>query len=168
MLYTIQNYYFRIKKALKWAILIFNDKFCEYDSLYTVIYEKIKDIDETLSNHKKHQINKILLLIDKVKNEYYLDEYMNYYNIELSYDKCDESSNLFKVNSNLLFDNSYEYFTKYPLTYKKIINQLDITKYDEGFDRNFVIGIHMARYRHGKAKRLLFKMIENNIESWWD
>jgi hypothetical protein len=59
-------------------------------------------------------------------------------------------------------NNLDEYFLKQKLTFEKIKKRSD---YDQ-FKKEFV-GYLVGQERHNKAKRILFKLIEENYEGWW-
>ena len=56
-------------------------------------------------------------------------------------------------------DNLDEYFKKY----KRQYDLMDKTNKDD-----FVIAMRIAYKNQDRSRRLLFKIIEENIESWWD
>ena len=64
-----------------------------------------------------------------------------------------------------LSENFDEYFKKYPLIHKKVIN---MKKTPFRKDDKCGIAINIAHINHGRAKKLLFKILEKNIERWWD
>jgi len=55
----------------------------------------------------------------------------------------------------------YEYFKKYPLIYKKI-------KQQHPDKSKSTISFYMSYENHNGARKILFKLMEHNIESWWD
>jgi hypothetical protein len=117
--YDNMNEYANIKKELGY----FQNN---YDSVSNNIFEilktKLKFQSEHFRKHGYHvsserdaeKIELCIRLIDKVQNEYYLDEQL---------------------------------MKKDPIADKDIEN---------------------AIRKHDKAKKLLFNILENNIESWWD
>jgi hypothetical protein len=54
------------------------------------------------------------------------------------------------------------YYAKYPLTFKKIVAQ-----YGDSKDRSST-ALLMGDDRQRKARKLLFKILDENIETWWD
>jgi hypothetical protein len=62
-----------------------------------------------------------------------------------------------------------EYFKKYPLVYKKILADKNLQVFcieDENYKQR--IAMNIGRYNHKKARKLLFLIMEENIEGWWD
>ena len=62
----------------------------------------------------------------------------------------------------MIEDKLDNYFIKYPLIYKQMINKLCHPE-----DRRR-IAIHMGCKNHERAKRLLFNILNKHIENWWD
>ena len=54
-----------------------------------------------------------------------------------------------------------EYFKKYPLVYKKLRQEYP----NDSKDR---IAMRMSLENHKRAKTLLFKLMDQHIECWWD
>jgi hypothetical protein len=52
-----------------------------------------------------------------------------------------------------------EYFKKYPLIYRDVPD-LNASKVR--------IAMQIARTNHDRARKLLFNILEKNIEGWWD
>ena len=62
-------------------------------------------------------------------------------------------------------ENFDDYFKKYPHAYR------EVTKTDSYIfvnDTKNRIAMNMGHYLHNKANRILFKILENNIQKWWD
>jgi hypothetical protein len=68
-----------------------------------------------------------------------------------------------------------QYFKKYPLVYKKVLadKKLQIFNIEQKDDMTETdvkqrIAMNMGRYNHERARKLLFRIMEENIEGWWD
>jgi hypothetical protein len=83
-------------------------------------------------------------------------EYFEYYDYDMD----------FGVNSRMEFKTTKDeldtYYAKYPLTFKKVVAQ-----YGDAKDRSST-ALLMGDDRQRKARKLLFKILEQNIETWWD
>jgi hypothetical protein len=66
-----------------------------------------------------------------------------------------------KWESKLLEENFDDYFKKYPLIYKQTLNKV-------GEDDKQIIAMNIGYTNHIRARKLLFKLMEQNIEKWWD
>ena len=54
-----------------------------------------------------------------------------------------------------------DYFKKYPLVYKKVLKE------NPNEDKS-KIALLISIENHKRAKKLVFKLMENYIECWWD
>ena len=65
-------------------------------------------------------------------------------------------------------ENFDEYFAKNKLTHKKVKEYLKTAKGWAEPESKMVQAINISRFKHKKAIKLLFKILSEHIESWWD
>jgi hypothetical protein len=99
-------------------------------------------------------------LMGKVREEYYHMEYMDYHESTYDFADCDIPGHK-ELKITEVSENFDDYFKKYPRTYKNILSENP----NESKSR---IASLISMENHRKAKRVLFKLMENNIEAWWD
>jgi hypothetical protein len=121
-----------------------------------------------------------LNLIERIQNQYYETEYFEYFDSDIfftevkEYKNFEETGKLYEMNQNYKFDNMIYFINKYPLDRKKTIKFLEKTRnkeiinYIDDQDDRHSVCIHMASIRHKKAINLLFNILNNKIEHWWD
>jgi phage gp16-like protein len=71
----------------------------------------------------------------------------------------------YEMKSNDIWEIYDEYFKKYPHAY------CEVTKTDKYIfenDTKQTIAMNMGHYLHKKANRILFKMMEEYLQTWWD
>lgn len=142
---------------------IFKDKDHDQYYFYALMEKKLKRMllyyqsQKHLSDESYVQrivsVKRAIALIEKVKTEFYLTETFDYY----SYCKIEFISGKpldFKIEK----DNLDEYFNKY-----KIKVDLNLTS-----EQRVRIANDHAILMHNKARKLLFKTIEQYVEGWWD
>jgi hypothetical protein len=154
-----------IKNIIKWIPIIYKDR----DSDYYYILETLKF---KLSNQSKYTLNKsrhinarkdakmmdlCIKLIAKIQDEYYLSEWLDYEVVEHKYEKVEDNSSLFKLKTEIISENFDDYFKKYSRIYKSIDDK----------ECKVAAAIKISTINHNRAKKLLFKILENNIENWW-
>jgi hypothetical protein len=152
-----------IKNLWKWFPVIWKDRNWDDYYIYKVLQFKLKNQAEYIGDRDWHTRAKrdaekmmtCVRLIDKMTEEYYYMEYYDYCEFDMS---TPNSVLEFKI----VRDDLDTYYAKYPLTFKKIAAQYGDTK-----DRSST-AILMGIDRQEKARKLLFKILEQNIESWWD
>jgi len=108
-------------------------------------------------------MNTIFRLIDKFQTEHYLHEYFNYLDKDHRFVKI-EGTEFFEVKTKILRDDLDEYFAKYPLLKKRAVNH----KYYKEEPSYKNLAISMGFVQHEKAKRLIFELLNRNVEKWWE
>lgn len=122
-MYKIRSIIKGIKNLWKWRKTIYKDRDWDQYYIFEILKTKLKFQSEHFYKHGNHvsserdteKMKLCVRLIDKVQNEYYLDE---------------------ALGQNL----------------------------DDIDGETIASAINM----HNKAKRILFKLLENNIERWWN
>ena len=106
-------------------------------------------------------------LIEKVQEEWYGMEYMDYHKTKHWFEPVEDKEGYSTWESKQLEENFDEYFAKYPLIYKRVINGEGIFKLDGTNDKQR-IAMNIGHINHDRARKLLFKIMEQHIERWWD
>lgn len=155
-----------IKNLIKWFPIVFKDRDWDHHYIFEVLKFKIKNTSKYICESNRYVgcerdvelMNTVVRLIDKVQNETYSMEYMDYESGEFSLEKFQEYRN----------NQDYsKYFQKYPLIYKyvcKTPKQKDVLNND--CDNSIALSIGIIN--HQRAKKLLFKLLNEHIEKWWD
>ena len=152
-----------VKNLVRWFPVIWEDKDWDDYFIYKILQFKLKNQAEYIGGRywrtrAKRDAEKMMTcvrLIDKMNDEYYGMEYMDYYDYNFNFGNPSFEIDVTK-------DELDTYFAMYPLTYKKVQAQYGDTK-----DRSST-GLLMGMDRQEKARKLLFKILEQNIECWWD
>jgi hypothetical protein len=116
----VRTWYKRIKNIIRWVPILWKDRDWDYWHTFEILKTKLKFQSKHFRKHGYHesserdaeQMELCIRLIDKVQNEYYLDEVL-----------------------------------RQDFTDEVMINAIN---------------------KHDKAKRILFKLLEQNIEKWWN
>jgi hypothetical protein len=170
--------YNRFYNLYRWLPIIWKDR--DYDDWYifTILQTKLKHQAEYIGTRDIHtraqydaqRMRTCVRLIEKVKEESYVDEYMEYY--ELSFGSTPvPGSDLHTLDMTTKNERFDEYFLAYPLDYKRVLNGagwLDINNTDSETERNRLIAMNMSHLRGQRAKKILFQLLDRHIEGWWD
>jgi hypothetical protein len=105
----------------------------------------------------------VVKLLDKVQEETYRLEYYDYIDSEFEFVKV-EGTKYSTFEEKVTRDDTQEYIKKYPLTYRQITSD---PLYKSDVDER-IIPMIMGNIRHEKAKRLLYTLMERNVEKWWE
>jgi hypothetical protein len=172
--YVPRNIITGIKNLIHWIPIIWKDRDWDQHYIFEVLKRKLIKQSKHIGSRDFHTRAKrdaeimmlCVRLIEKVQDETYSSEYMDYHQTEMSFKKI-EDSDLHTLEIKELSQNFDEYFKKYPRQYKKVMNgELNIFK-RENKDLQ-VIAMEIAHENQKRCQDLLFKILNNNINNWWD
>lgn len=175
-----------IRNLIRWFPVIWKDRDYDDHYIWEILKTKIKFQGEYIGKRDFHENAKrdseIMLLcanlIEKVQTEYYQSEYMDYHESKLYFVPID-NSDLENLDDDIkkemsggstlrvedVWENFDEYFAKYPHAYREVTKTDTYIFVNDSKNR---IAMNMGHYLHNKAKRILFELLQRNIESWWD
>jgi len=171
--WKIKYLFVSIKNLIRWTPIIFHDR--DWDDYF--IFEVLKF---KLSNQAKHIrknsfhlnsereaqiIETCIRLIKKLQNEYYILEWADYQNSEFISTPSETYPDSYEIDIITISENFEDYFKKYPNVYNKVL-KLEYTKFKRTEAKG--IALNIADYNHNRAKRILFTLLERNIEKWWN
>lgn len=164
-----------LKNLWRWFPVIWKDKDYDDHFIFEILKFKINNTAEYIEKSSffvgyEHEVSRMRLankLIGLIQSEYYDMEFMDYEKSTFEFVPIGEvnakgEADYYEMKSEVIEDKLDDYFVKYPLIYKKVINQLGP---DSSRTR---IAIYMSRENHDRAKRLLFNILHKHIENWWD
>jgi hypothetical protein len=155
----------------KWFPIIWKDRDWDDHFIFEVLKFKIKNTSKYTEKkqrfvgwEKEVRYMKICeTLIDRIQTEYYQTEYQDYHDFDISAVPTENGS--YQVVFDVKRDDTAEFVKKYPHALRRAKKDPRFNSYFEG-DRNG--GLAVGIIRHQKAKKLLFKILEQRIEHWWD
>jgi hypothetical protein len=165
-----------VKNIIKWAPTIYHDSDWDYYSIYHILQKKIEFTRNLIVNNNRHNdvssdnfwMTVTINLIERVKNEDYNTEYFDYIDKNYSFDEIEERDSnggkLYQMNSTVVSDNTLQYIEKNPSK----VRILRKTHADFDSMSNEKKSRYISRYKQEQAKRLLFKILQEKIEYWWD
>ena len=164
-----------IKNLWYWLPIIWKDRNWDHQYIFDILSHKLKAQSEYIGGRDIHinakrdaEVMMICVrLIEKVKDEYYGMEYMDYHKTKHWFEPADKPG-YSTWESKQLEENFEDYFAKYPLIYKRVLNGEGIFKLEGTDDDKQRIASNIAHINHDRARKLLFKIMEQNIEKWWD
>lgn len=167
-----------IKNLVRWFPVIWNDR--DYDAHYLMVLMKFKiqnmsKAQESVNSHVSTKrnveiMNTVVRLIDKVVDETYRHEYYDYVDSTFNFVKVERTDNdpkredYYSMEEEITRDDSQDYINKYPRTYKQVTTH---SWYKDDINSKMIPMI-MGDIRHEKAKRLLYTLMERNVEKWWE
>lgn len=167
-----------ITNLIRWFPVIWKDR--DYDDYYIFEVLKFKLTNQakyiskrdyhTRAQYDAEKMRLCVRLIEKVCEEYYNMEYMDYFEIKRHFTECIDRPGSYEMGSEYISESFNDYINKYPLIYKRVLNGegwLDISSCDE-IERKERIAMNIGHINHIRARKLLFKLLDTHIEGWWD
>ena len=163
-----------VKNLVRWFPTIWKDRDWDDHFIWILLEKKLTHQSNYTLTRGRHldatrdaqRMMTCVRLIQKVREEYYHMEYMDYQKNEFHWDDVPERPDNKQLRIEEISDNLDDYFKKYPRTYRKVFSEFTLEEKRRSDKRK--IAMYMGRENHNKAKKLLFKMMEQHIESWWD
>jgi hypothetical protein len=173
--YLHLNFKRGIKNLWYWLPIIWEDRNFDHQYIFDILSHKLKAQSAYIGGRDIHQNAKrdaevmmtCVRLIEKVSSEWYSMEYMDYHKTKHWFEPVEDNANLSEWKERQLEENFDDYFAKYPLIHKRVMNG-EGPFHREGRDDKHGIAMNVGYINHKRAKKLLFKIMEQNIEGWWD
>jgi len=165
-----------IKNIIYWLPIIWKDRNWDNHYIYNILQHKLKAQSKYIGDRDHHVTAKrdaevmmtCVRLIDKVGDEFYSSEYSDYHK-DKHWFNTNEKEGYSTWNSRTLEENFDDYFKKYPLIYKRVLAGegpfQPISFKQEDKQR---IAMNIGHINDKRAQDLLFKIMNENINKWWD
>ena len=165
-----------IKNIWYWLPIIWKDRNWDYNYIFDIMTHKLKAQSKYIGSRGTHlsaeRDAEIMMtcvrLMKLVQEDTYSSEYSDYHKTKHWLEDIEDKPGLSSWESRLLEENFDDYFKKYPLIYKRVLNGEGVFKRQGREDNKQVIAMNIAHINHDRAKKLVFKLMEENIERWWD
>ncbi len=166
--YYHRDFVYGIKNLIRWFKIVWKDRDWDDHFIWVLMMKKLEFQSKYIGDNDRHMSAKrdaeimrtCVELMKRVKEEYYGIEYMDYHDSDYNWIDCDKPGykQLDIVENKEWFD---DYFKKYPLVYKRVKE-----KYPD--KPKGQIAMYMSMENHNRVRKLLFTLMERNIERWWD
>ena len=174
--YIPQNIKQGIYNLWYWFPVIWKDRNWDQDFIFEILRHKLSRQASHLKKYSIHdsaerdaeKIMTCVRLIDKVREGYYEMEYFDYHEIKCWFEEIPGNPECVSYKSEELKENFDDYFSKYPLILKKVLNGEGPLEIDGREEEKQIGAMSIGRLNHVRARKLLFKIMEQNIERWWD
>ena len=180
-MYKIKSFIISIKNLIKWFPIIWKDRDWDDHYIWEIMKNKLRWQAKYISNrdwHTRAQMDAKRMrlcanLIDKVQDGFYGSEYMDYHESDFNWLDNPDKPDYKQLEIETTSERFDDYFKKYPLVYKKVLTNKELQIFgievrDGEIDAKQRIAMDIGRYNHERARKLLFKIMEENIEDWWD
>lgn len=158
-----------VKNIFRWVPTLYRDRDWDHSYILTILQKKIEFQRKEIIYANRHtQVDRdnrdmtiVLNLIERVRDEYYANEYFDYSETKLMFEPIDDKPKLYRLEIDVLSENYDEYLSKYPSSVRKVIKEYpNLEKHKLCF--------YVAQHNHKKANDLLFMILKERMGYWWD
>lgn len=158
-----------VKNIFRWIPTLYKDKDWDDWFIFTVLQKKIDHQRKEIIYANRHihvdrdnrDMTIVLNLIERVKDEFYNSEYLDYEKSKFRFEPVEGKDNLKSLEIDVLSDDYDEFLKKYSSSVRKVLKQKpDLDKRDLCF--------YVSKYNQEKAHDLLFKILKERMRWWWD
>jgi hypothetical protein len=165
-----------VKNLWYWFPIIWKDRDWDSHYIFEIMKHKLSAQAKYIGTSDRHtraqqdarRMRLCVKLMSKVQEEDYTMEYMDYHKDRVWFTDCEDRPGSSLMNSEQVWEKFDDYFKKYPLIYKRVMNGEGVFSLKGREDDKHVIAMNIAHLNHDRARKLLFKIMEENIEGWWD
>ena len=166
-----------IKNLWRWFPTIWKDRDWDHSYVYEIIRVKLEHQAKSIGNRDRHTTAKrdsdrmrlVAKLIKLQQDDFYSMEYMDYHDAKYDFVPTDETEQWYTMEDTLISERFDEYFAKYPRQYQLILAQEMMSDTPMLHpDQKKYIAMAIAHTNMQRCRKLIFKIMESEIEKWWD
>lgn len=160
-----------IKNLIDWLPVIWKDRHWDDHYIFEVLKRKLVLQRKYLVKHNRHmsvpELNRditiCLNLIERIQEEHYEMEYIDYTDTEFQFIPLNDGSDYSELKINYISDTFDEYFAKHRAAVKKC---LKVNRNLSGNRHNLARAV--SQYKEKQCQDLLFRILNEKIRGWWD
>ena len=166
-----------VKNLWRWFPTIWRDRDWDHTFIYELLRVKLEHQAKYIGDRDIHVDAKrdaermwlVAKLIQLQKDDFYAMEYMDYHDTKYEFVPTNETEKWFTMEDTLISENFKEYFAKYPRQYDLVLKgEINHYKTDVWEKDDKHIAMEIAHENSARCHRLIFKILEEHIERWWD
>lgn len=167
-----------VKNLIYWFPVIWKDRDWDQYFIYEVMKHKLKAQANYIGTKDRHtraqqdarNMRICVKLISICQDETYSTEYMDYVKDRSWFEPCQDNPKYSTWENNIISENFDDFFKKYPLIYKRVLKGEGPFSLDGGNEKEIKrsVAMNICHINQQRAHKLLFKIMEQNITSWWD
>ena len=158
------------RNLIKWAPTIYHDRDWDGNFILKMLQKKIEFQQKELVNANRHtrieldnrDMTLALNLLERVREEYYQMECMDYWDNDMIFEDVDGRPDLKSIDFEEKWEKYDEYLSKYPSSVRAVVKE-----HGEQDDKKRLC-LLVSHYNHSKANKLLFRILEERLNNWWD
>lgn len=159
-----------VKNIFKWMPTIYHDRDWDGNFILKILQKKIEFQRKELVDANRHMgidrdnryMTLALNLLERVMEEHYRLECVDYWVTNISFEDVPDNPDLKSIEIETKNERFDEYLHKYPSSVRAVIK-----KHGEQDDKKRLC-LLVSYYNHNKANKLLFRVLEERLDQWWD
>lgn len=176
--YTLKNIKTGFKNIFYWLPIIWKDRNWDSHYIFDIMIHKITAQSKYIGSRDIHTRAKrdaevmmtCVRLMKLIQDETYSSEYSDYHKTKHWFEDVPGKEGYSTWESKLLTEDFDGYIKKYPLIEKRVMKGDGIYALDgeDSLEIKQRLAMNIGQINHDRARKLLFKLMEQNIEKWWD
>ena len=184
--YKVKGFFTSVGNLIKWFPVIWKDRDWDDHYIFEVFKFKLEKQAKYIKEKGFHTNSELdakrmmlcVKLMEKIQEDFYTMEYMDYEDKDFFFvptgEGIEDGDGGYYMETRLKKENLNDFFKIHPLVYKKIVTdkKYHIFKMDKddltSYEVKSRIALNIGRYNHERARKLLFKILSENIERWWN
>ena len=168
--WRIRNFLTSCNNLIKWFPTIWYDRDWDGHFILKILQKKIEFQRKELVNANRHtriesdnrDMTLALNLLERVREEYYQLECMDYWHSEMIFGEVPDKPELKSIDILTKSERYDEFLSKYPSSVRAVVKE-----HGEQDDKQRLC-LLVSYYNHKKANKLLFRILEERLAYWWD
>ena len=127
--WQIRNFFVSVKNLIRWFPIIWKDRDWDDHYIWEIMKNKLRWQAKYIGDRDFHtraamdakRMRLCVNLIDKVQDEFYSSEYMDYHESKWDFLDIPDKPGYKELDMQTTSENFDDYFKKYPLVYKKVL-----------------------------------------------
>lgn len=163
MWYRIKRFFNKIKRLFKWSVIIWKSETFDFSYSITIFKESLIELRDTLNKNNRFEstqyiVSKLNTIIKLIEINYETDHYSDkYYSV------------LYEKYGKEMFDLSFQKIENADTyTIKSSYEFLEDKDLVESIKKDLSETLKKIKEKEDKSKKLLWKMVDNYIEQFWD
>ncbi len=161
-----------VRNIFRWIPTIYHDRDWDESFILRMLQKKIehqrahlvKSNRHTQVDHDNFWMTATLNLIERELDEYYNLEQYDYMDTEIKFVPCKDREGSYEMKTKKKRDQLDDYFAKYKGAVRRVMK----ANRDVEFIEKEKLAFHIARYNQARSRRLLFLILMEHSNRWWD
>ena len=166
-----------VRNLWRWFPTIWRDRDWDTHYIYEILRVKLEHQAQYIADRDFHteakrdaeRMRLVARLIKLQQEDHYAMEYIDYHESSFEFVPTDATKKWFTLEEDVHSERFEEYFAKYPGQYKRaMLGELNRYRRRAEEKDAQLIAMEIAHENQARCRRLIFDIMHNHIERWWD